>query len=494
MRRKRRASRLSLRIRLTLWFLLIIGVSGTLFGGFLYVELRRSLIDSVDLSLRAAIAEAASSVERERDRTRFHDRDEMRFAIGGRDSSEFAVRLLSPEGRFQDGIGAYTTGPDWPPLVEGIVTIGGNAGAWRVMTEPMRSESRAVVGWLQAGESLRFVSATLSRLQEVLFLAIPLMLVVAAAGGIFLVNEALKPIIRMSATARGISATDLSRRIGYSGARDEMSELAETFDRMLDRLQESFEQERRFTADASHELRTPLAVLRGQIDVALSRPRGTEHYRSTLKSMGEEVDRLIRLASDLLYLARLDVDHAHMHPIRVNLSDLVAATAEQFSGLTGARSQRLTMEIEPATHVQGDIDLLIRLLMNLLDNAVKYTPEGGTIGVRVRRDPSVERPDVELAITNSGPGIPSDDLAKVFDRFYRVATDRARATGGSGLGLAIAREIARAHGGSLIVASGPAGAAVGERKAADVSSRQSPEDGGRLTTFTLRLPSLDGGD
>jgi len=482
MDRKRSAPRLSLRIRLTLWYLLIIGASGALFGGFLYVELRRSLIDSVDLSLRAAITEAASSVERELDRTRFHDRDEMTVVIGGRDSSQFAVRLLDSAGRFEDGIGAYAAGPDWPSPVEGIVTAGGKEGAWRVMTEPMRMEGRTVVGWLQAAENLRFVSATLSRLQDVLFLAIPLMLVVAAAGGIFLVNEALKPIARMNATARAISATDLSRRIGYSGARDEMSELAETFDRMLDRLQESFEQERRFTADASHELRTPLAVLRGQIDVALSRPRGTEHYRTTLKSMGEEVDRLIRLASDLLYLARLDTDHGYLRPARVNLSDLVAATAEQFAGLAHARSQGLTTAIEPGTHVRGDIDLLIRLLMNLLDNAVKYTPEGGTIGVGVSRAPSPGVPSVEVAITNSGSGIPAGDLARVFDRFYRVATDRARSSGGSGLGLAIAREIAKAHGGWLSVASTSVEAPGSELAAGDE----------RLTTFTLRLPSANG--
>jgi len=478
MERKRAVPRLSLRIRLTLWYLLIIGASGALFGAFLYFELQRSLIDSVDLSLRAAIGQAATSVERERDRTRFHDRDEMTVAIGGRDTSQFAIRMLDSAGRFEDGIGAFAAGPEWPPPEEGVVTTGGNEGTWRVMTEPMHIGGATVVGWLQAAQSLRFVSETLSRLEEVLLLAIPLVLVVAAAGGIFLVNKALRPIVRMSATARGISATDLSRRIGYSGARDEMSELAETFDRMLDRLQGSFEQERRFTADASHELRTPLAVLRGQIDVALGRPRGADHYRMTLTSMGQEVDRLIRLANDLLYLARLDVDHGHLRSARVNLSDLVAATAEQFAGLAEARRQRMTSEIEPDACVQGDIDHLIRLLMNLLDNAVKYTPTGGAIGVRLCRSPGA----VEVEVTNSGPGIPDGDLGRIFDRFYRVATDRARSSGGSGLGLAIAREIARAHGGALSVASTAVEAAAGAP----------PEDGERVTTFTLRLPSAIG--
>ncbi len=491
MKPKPRASYLPLRIRLTLWYLLIIGASGALFGAFLYLELSRNLIDSVDMSLRAAIAEAATSVEQERDQTRFHDRDEMRVAIGGRGASGFAVRLLNADGKLEDGMGAYATGPEWPALVEGATTTGGGSNPWRIMTEPMRIGAGTIIGWLQAAEDLRFVRDTLQRLKEVLFLAIPLMLVVAAGGGIFLVNEALKPMVRMSATARGISATDLTRRIGYKGARDEMSELAETFDRMLDRLQVGFAQERRFSADASHELRTPLAVLRGQIDVALSRPRDNDHYRATLTSMGEQVDRLIRLANDLLYLTRLDVGHGMLRTARVNLSDLVAATAAQVAGLAEARHQQLVIQIEPGGSVTGDIDHLVRLLMNLLDNAVKYTPERGTIEVSVRPDRSSTSPAIAVAVSNSGPGIPQEDLPRVFDRFYRVTTDRARASGGSGLGLAIAREIAKAHGGKLSVTSLPIEPASREQRDGEAPAGGNPRGGEKLTTFTLSLPGAD---
>lgn len=458
-----------IRLRITAWYVLILGITAAVVGSVFTVALDRSLFASVDHSLQAALSQAVGTIEAEPGGPVFRSRGDVDLVVQNRGRDNFALRLLSAAGKVVDGVGAYRTGPQWPNMTEGFSTVGGKGGSWRVLTEPILAREEPGLGWIQLAEPIRYVTVVMSRLRAYLLLAIPLMLLLAGAGGILLVHEALKPISKVIATAQSFGSKDLTGRIAYDGAEDELAQLSRTIDRMLDRIEEGFEHERRFTADASHELRTPLTAIKGQIEVALSRDRSGDEYREVLSSLRTESDRLIRLTNDLLLLSRLGLSNRPHAWTLINLSDLVLATLDQMSPLAEAKGITVETHVpsEPL-EVTGDFDQLIRLLLNLLDNAVKYTPAGGVIRVEVAsRDPEV----TTVTVSNSGPGFPPEDEARVFDRFYRVNEDRSRDRGGSGLGLAIAHEIARGHGGSIEASSQP----------------------GAMTVFTVKLPLAESG-
>jgi heavy metal sensor kinase len=276
-------------------------------------------------------------------------------------------------------------------------------------------------------------------------------LLFAGLGGYFLANRALRPIRRITDTAQKITAQDLSRRLAYRGARDEISSLASTFDQMLERLQASFERERRFTGDAAHELRTPLTVLKGQIEVALSRRRDRVTYEKILRELSPQVERLIRLSNGLLFLSRSDQQQLPFEPVELNLQEWLEILLEQFEPLAREKGLEIRTNLPAELPVYGDSDHLIRLFLNLLENALKYTPTAGQITITALKAPG----EVQVMIHNTGPGIPQEHLPHLFDRFYRVEADRSSQTGGNGLGLAIAREIVRLHRGDIEVQSEP---------------------------------------
>jgi heavy metal sensor kinase len=287
------------------------------------------------------------------------------------------------------------------------------------------------------------------RLLGEMLMTVPLVLVCAALGGLFLANRALRPIARMTHTAAEISAGDLSRRIGYRGVMDEVGQLARIFDQMLNRIQATIERERRFTADASHELRTPLTAIKGRISMILTQPRPPEQYAVAFQQVETQVDRMIRLTNDLLFLARLDEQRLPWHPVTLNLSHVLEATVEQMRQLADDVPINLTEQIQPELLIQGDPDYLIGIILNLIDNAIKYTTINGKVTVVATQVAEI----VLVTISDTGAGIAPEHLSHLFERFYRVEAARTRQTGGTGLGLAIAYEVVRLHGGTLTVQS-----------------------------------------
>ena len=242
---------------------------------------------------------------------------------------------------------------------------------WRVYSEAVTLPD-GQPGWLQAGRSLAGTEAALARLRRQLLLGLPIMLVLAAVGGLFLAGRALSPIDRMATAAEQITGSDLSGRMGPQDS-EELSRLAGAFDRMLERLDKAFQRERRFVADVSHELRTPLTALRGRIEVTLTRPRSRPEYEETLESLAAEVARLTRLSEDLLLLARFDRGAQVMRPEPVDLSALLASVAGQLRPLAEARGQVLVEDVAPGLALRADPDQLIRLFFNLVDNASKFS-------------------------------------------------------------------------------------------------------------------------
>jgi heavy metal sensor kinase len=290
---------------------------------------------------------------------------------------------------------------------------------------------------------------TLWTLAVILAMGIPFAIGLAIAGGYFLAGRVLSPVGVMAQRAREITAESLAKRLPVDNARDEFGRLATVFNDTLSRLQDAFERLRRFTADASHELRTPLTAMRSVGEVALQNSLDAVAYRDVIGSMLEEVDRLTRLVESLLILTRADSGTVQLTPETLDLGGLVGHVIDQLRVLADEKQQKLSLRAPIPVHATVDAALIRLALMNLIHNAIKYTPIAGTITVKV--DAMDGRPMIE--VRDTGPGIPSAHRDRIFDRFYRVDAGRSREEGGVGLGLAIARWAIQANGGQIKLAS-----------------------------------------
>jgi len=322
------------------------------------------------------------------------------------------------------------------------------APAIRVLSTPIGRPARFIlqVGKVEA-DVPRLRALLLTTLAAALILGLP----VAALGGWWLAGRALAPVRAMTETANRIEAKNLAERLPLPPRNDELGKLAHTFNQLLDRLQAAFQRERRFTADVSHDLRTPLALMKSSIGVALNRPRSATELQGTLVEIDGQIDRLSGILDASLTLSRADSGQLGEHFAPLNLSELLVDLAETSTPYAEEeRNQTVACDIAADLWVKGDRDYLTRLFLNLLDNAMQYTPPGGTIRLTAAPDGG----QIAAVIEDDGPGIAPEDLSHVFDRFYRA--DKAR-TGGirehAGLGLSIAQAIAHAHGGEITVES-----------------------------------------
>src|SRR5580698_10344665 len=298
-------------------------------------------------------------------------------------------------------------------------------------------------------------------------IVIPLTLLIAGIGGYFLARRSLSPVVAMSEQARWIGAENLESRLSVRNPNDELGHLASSFNGLLDRLNASFDRQKRFVADASHELRTPVAILCGETEVALAKEDRTQaEYRETLGILADESRRLKRIVEDLFTLARADAGQYPLSYTDFYLDELAAECAKNVRTLAAAKQITLTCEPSGEALIRADEALVRRMMLNLLDNAIKYTPSGGSVGLRVEDRDGV----YDLSVTDSGPGIPADLHSRIFERFFRVDKARSRKEqdggGGAGLGLSIGAWIAGAHNGKLEL------------------SRSTPEG----STFTAILP------
>jgi heavy metal sensor kinase len=290
----------------------------------------------------------------------------------------------------------------------------------------------------------------LDRFQLVLFCAVPAFLVIAAFGGYWLSRRALAPVDEITQAARDIGAQDLGRRLVVHKTGDELERLADTLNGMLGRLETAFQRITKFTADASHELRTPVSVMRTSAEITLRKPRSEEEYRETLAQILHESERLSQLIEQLLILARSDAGSAVLPMVRTDLKEPFRNACQQASILAGKKQLAFTERVpEKPLWVHGDSPSLERLFLILLDNAVKYTPDGGRIEVQLNSEDGF----AVAAVRDTGIGVAAEDIPHVFERFYRADRARSRDFGGSGLGLAIGTWIAQVHGGEIRVES-----------------------------------------
>ena len=329
-----------------------------------------------------------------------------------------------------------------------MLTLPDAEGGYRVAVRPVRLAG--VPYTVAAVQERHWLREMLEMVGAAYLLAIPILMLLSAAGGYFLANRALSPVTAMSRRAREISATNLHERLPVENPRDELGELATMVNGLLARIEASFEQQRRFVADASHELRTPTAIIRAESEIALGRDSRTEaEYREALRVVQDAGHRLSRIVDDLFLLARADAGHRPLNAEPLYLDELTADAVRAMQALASQRSVRLDMGSMPEAPFVGDTELLGRMLLNLLDNAIKYSPRAGAVSVSLE---TTSR-GYEIRVVDDGPGIPKAAQADIFERFFRVDKARSRgessATSGAGLGLAIARWVAVAHGGTV---------------------------------------------
>jgi heavy metal sensor kinase len=436
--------------RLTLWYGAILAVSLVMLGAFVYVTFSRNLLGEIDRALDEELAEIALEVTAAPDAAAREAQLQKYFG----QHEFYAIQVSRPDGEVifsSHGVGDH-------PL--SVPNLGDQPGTEVtedvVMTDsvPYRMSSRVVTSFdgpmiIQAADSLSLYYRERRQLLAVMLGAAPVVLLTAAAGGVWLSRRALAPVDRMTRAAVEISASRLDRRV-EADTDDELGRLATAFNAMIERLQKSFAEMQRFTADAAHELRTPLAVLRSEAEVALRAPRSGEEYRQVLRSQLEEIDRLTRLADQLLFLCREDAGEPSAPAAAVRVDALLQNVGDQLQASAKGKGLSLQVEQVPDCSVEIDADRLRRLFVNLLDNAIKYTPGGGQVRVTGRRDNGT----VEITVQDTGPGITTEHLPHLFERFYRVDPARRRVDG-TGLGLPICRSIVERQRGTIRVESDP---------------------------------------
>ncbi len=327
-----------------------------------------------------------------------------------------------------------------------------DAGSVRVLTTRLTGADSKPVAVIRAGEPLESVQRAQSEVSRTFLLVGALTLAAALIAGYLLAARTAAPLRRMARIATEVDAGALDRRIGTAGPRDEVRTLAESFDHMLDRLEDAFARQRGFVSDASHELRTPLTAIRGQLEVLALEPEPSpERVRETERTVRREIDRMDRLVEDLLVLARVDED--------VGLAAEAVAVAPFLEELVTMAEPGAGPKIElagaPDGTVRADPDRIAQVVRNLIANAVEHAGPGAKVSVVATRS----GPTLEVAVDDDGPGIPAEQRDRVFDRFRRADASRSRRSGGSGLGLAIAKAIVEAHGGRIAASRSPLGGA-----------------------------------
>lgn len=443
-------SRLPIRWRLTLWYASIVAVALSLFGGGLYIGLRHYLYAALDDTLRSEAALTVSSLALPLETSQLGQQK-----LTNPQQGEQFIRLIDRSGHV---VADASAGFDQPPndptglaaALDGQetlhwISVGGQP--MRVLSEPVRS-GETVVEVLQVGLFANEVRESLDLTVAISLLLGPLVLVLISVGGIWVARRALDPVAHIADLAAEIEARDLSRRISPGLPNDELGRLAQTFNSMLDRLQTAFQRQQQFTADASHELRTPLALLQSQLENALATPRAGEADQKVFEVLSQDVERLTRIATALLSLARSDAGTVQLSHDEINLPEVLDIVAEQYGSLASDAGVTLRLDTEPVLLI-ADEDRLIQLLVNLLDNALRHTPDGGQITLGCR----VDAPFVRIWVSDTGTGISPEHLPHIFERFYRADPARSTQSGSVGLGLNICQMIVTAHGGTIKVES-----------------------------------------
>lgn len=441
----------NLRVRLVLWTVILEAVLLVIFAGILLGALQNTLNQQTDETLRLGAAQMNAVVDIRDSRYEIPSSDTVALRARG-----LLVWVLSSDGRVGATVGQAedialpAVLPDQNETLD--ITLENGEPA-RVLSSPL-NEGNQQLGTLVLAVSLQNGRTFLRQVLLSLTIALPVVLILSAAGGLFLASRALAPVAVMTNTARQISAADLSQRLALNLPDDEIGRLAQTFNAMLDRIDRAFQRERQLTSDVSHELRTPLGMLKTQLSLARSRPREVRELLQMMTAMEGDVDRMTRLVEQMLTLARVE-QRGFSELTIIDMDQLIESITARFQELADSRDVRLVVDrpLHLRSLMKGDAGSLRQVFTNLIENAIKYSDEGGDVTISI----SQRWQELIVSVANTGNGIAQEHLPHIFERFYRTDSARTRSTGGFGLGLAISYAIVQAHGGTINVESEPGG-------------------------------------
>jgi len=466
--------RLSIGLRLTLWYLLVFAAAQILFGFGMWFILRHSLYEIADETLTNQVDDLRHFLEAQKESASIAKlQEEVTEAYVLEHSGDYLQIYVHPDQWiYRAPYMQKISLPPWAPSPHDLLLnplyqdrqLDGRP--FRFLTQHIEVHGRQFT--VQTGIPIDDVAHTLALFVRYLGMFAPIVLLSASAVGYWISGRALSPVDALTRTARTIGGSDLSQRLEALHTGDELQRLTDTLNEMLSRIEAAFSRVTQFTADASHELRTPVSLIRTEAEITLRKSRSEKEYRDALFHILREAEATSSMVEMLLSLARSDSGQLTLELGPVDLGDTLLKVADEWRALIQSKGISLTETIGPGVYVVGDATALGQLLSILLDNAVKYTPGPGRIHL------STEKEDHKavLKVTDSGIGIDLEDQARIFERFYRADKARSRESGGVGLGLAIARWIVLQHHGSLEVESTP----------------------GRGSTFVVELPLRRVGD
>jgi heavy metal sensor kinase len=447
--------RLSIGVRLTLWYLSIFALAQILFGAGMWLILRHNLYDLVDDGLEAQVDDLKNFLQSQpKDSSIAKLQEEVSETYAIEHSGEF-LELYAENSRLiyrSTFMQAHQSALLSPDQIQRPVMR-----SRRIDGRPFRFalEKLAVNGHaytVEMGVPADDVVETLHLFRFYLLMFAPVLLLVAAGGGYWLSRRALSPVDALVRTAREVSGTNLNSRLQKLETGDELQRLSDTLNEMLDRIESAFLRITQFTADASHELRTPVSLIRTEAELALRRSRGEAEYKESLRHILLEAERTTVLIEQLLSMARADSGRETLHLQPVDLRQTLRTLVDGWQQVATIRDLQFSASLDAAeTFVMGDETLLRRLADILLDNAFKYTPSPGSVHLSLES----KGESAVITVQDSGVGVAAEDQSKIFERFYRVDKARSRAQGGAGLGLAIAQWIVTQHRGSIAIESSP---------------------------------------
>jgi heavy metal sensor kinase len=447
--------RLSIGLRLSLWYVAIFALAELVFGLGMWLILRDSVLDMVDDDLETQLDDLSRLLANQpSDTSRSNLQALIKEAYGSEHWGEY-LAVYAEDGQiiYQSALLQSHSSVLMPPQeVQKSVSASRDIEGrqFRFLFQRLSQNARTYV--LEIGLPADDAFDTLRLFRSSLFMFAPLLLLVAAVVGYWMSRRALAPVDSLVRTAREVSGTNLGMRLQKLDTGDELQRLSDTLNEMLDRIETAFSRVTQFTADASHELRTPVSLIRTEAELALRRARSDSEYQDSLRHILLEAERTTTLIEQLLSLARADSGREALPMHCVDLSALLNDVADPWKKLAAIRNLRFSTNVDDTeAFVTGDEELLRRLVEILLDNAFKYTPSQGAVSLLLEH-----RDDIAvITVQDSGIGIPEDEQEKIFERFYRVDKSRSRSQGGNGLGLSIAQWIVTQHRGSIQVKSRP---------------------------------------
>ena len=434
-----KARRLTIKSKITLWYASFLLILLVVFSIILYFTISGLLYNSNEDLLRADADQVTSFLQFEGNVIRF---DEPYKIITT--NTYFVIFDMNGNANLESEIMPELV--NLPIESEQIRYITIDNIRWAVYDKPLEFNG-GTIGWIRVSRSMVDLMGTLNNLRLIIFISIPLYILFASLGGLFLANRALRPIDDITKTARKISKGDLKQRLNIPRTEDEVGRLTITFNEMLDKLEAFIKKERQFTSDASHELRTPLAIISAQAEQSLSGSKGTKEYKDALKKILKESKKMSYVISQLLMLYRSGEGKYKLDFEVLDLNVIVEEIIKEYDNIALEKEIAIDFNAKGKIKIKGDQTLITRLMINLVDNAINYSNKNGKVAVSLM----TENNFAVIKVEDNGTGITEEDIPFIFDRFYQA--DKARGGQGSGLGLSIVKWIVEAHKGDIKVES-----------------------------------------